>query len=625
MERFVGVHGDSCEGKGRNGHRLTEARLSDPTAASADSQHGRLWISEYETHCLKLVKDDMLTTYAGTGDEGYTDGPIALCNFSLPQSLHYIPHANTLLICESVSSHVRIIDCTTEMIRTIAINEFVPNLFHTSAKLHDTHPFDSFMPKYTVAHAKELIKTNRAMTPSHTDFEMSLSDFVYKGTSTVTWAQEIDHGATWALDWSNGDCLKADLTFNPMASFGRNFLLAERNLDERWLAIAKTLPNGDLVPNSTRRLCELFASAREFSISSNTLYTTKDDKHYIKPHLVLPHPLLERHSSHQIDFTPLLNSTLASDFQLVNNASGMSWDLHLAVLYHCGLHGKTEKLRQVVAHSSLPSSSIDLFINFILQKCLYIEYNQRQPEEWIEVISLCKEAGIECSTLHFILRDNLQTLTGVAGIDRILNILNKPINPFDITARKILAFRANRLKEINRVTLATRTSGSHQIAEFITSLSLDNEQSLNLELKPVERHGSTELICIRDVSNPASLVLEPTDFAFSCRQNEFIVAKGWLLYVQWRWFAGLVHSGFYESRTRIINMAASLTPKVLMAILRAAHAPQTRQLDDLDLEDCQIVLSHALMLGLVDMDDVPIGCFKPLIERCRYQTQIFAV
>lgn len=629
FEQYLGKPDDNNDGQGCNGHRLKDARLADPSSLAADPRKGRLWVAEYEINCLRILEQDTLTTYAGNGTNVSNDGPIAQCGLFEPYSLMYLPHADSLLVTESELNHVRIIDCATEMIRTLAINEFAPNIFQVHADLYDMHPFDSFIPKYSVVEAKEILKAERKAVSIDSDkvapTESKIADFAHAGPSSIVWMQSVVKGETWTVDWRTGESAMADLTFNPVASFGRTFLLAERDYNDRWLCVAKALPTGHMAPHPPlRRLCELYASSREYSTATNTLYTIKEGKHYIKPHILLPHPLLERYASNQIDFTPLLNSALVSDFKITHNESKKTWNLHLAVLEYCGLRGKTDRLREIVETSSLPISSIELFIDYILQKALFIEYNQRKTEEWIEVLILCQQADIEHSSLLFILRDNLETLSGVAGVDRILSLLDTFWHNSDLAIRKLLAFRALRLAQILGVLLKNRTSPNDNIIPFILSLSQDNDSSLNLQLTPVERHGSTELCWHKNVLDSASLLESPTDFVVTRGEQEFIVVKGWLMYTQWRWFAGLVNSGFYEARTRTVQFAHSLSPKAMMAILRAAHAPNFRELDDLELGDVRNVLEHAYLLGLVDGDDMPIGCFKPLIERCQYESKVFS-
>ena len=67
------------------------ARFNRPSGAAVDSL-GRLLVADERNHRLRLVsREGETTTYAGTGEQGHRDGPIATATFSGPDCVVVVP------------------------------------------------------------------------------------------------------------------------------------------------------------------------------------------------------------------------------------------------------------------------------------------------------------------------------------------------------------------------------------------------------------------------------------------------------------------------------------------------------------------------------------------------------
>lgn len=626
MERFAGNPNFQSD-RGRNGHRLKDAQFKDPAGIEPHdfSASGRIWVADIGALNIRLIKDDIVTTYAGNGGHDRKDGPISTCSL-IPASIMYIRHANVLIISEYARSGIRIIDCTNETIRTLHFNDrFQPHFFPLSANLNALHPHDSFMPfflddlspKYnriddswvpfleTLGSSKSLPVDTRPLVlpPEHSPIYMVQDSM---GT-----------GEAWSINWRTGDREKLGL-INPMAVFGRTFLLVERKEKERICSVTRVFHDGT-IRESPRAICELTSYARIYSMATNTLLQQESTGFLIVPSFILPHPLLEQHTAGQIDFTPLLDSNLTSDLLITHNASGISWNLSKVVLSFCDAKINPETLQNVISESSLSVDSISLFIDFIYQKIIYFEYDTRPISQWIDLITLGTQIGIDCSQLYFIFRDALETVSGLSGVDQLVSLFNSTWGAKMPSISLLLALRIRRVTNLIRLNLSEILPQDSEIRVYFGNLP--PETGLEIKLTPPSRiiPAEPQWVDLPSNTSPESLLASQDDFAFTLDEKRWIIAKGWMILPQWRWFENLIRSGLEESRSRVIRMPTDLTPKAMMAIIRATNTVNFRYIDDLETEDIRSILNCSVFFSLAEDDETPLGCFKPLLDRCAYE------
>ncbi|KAH3743626.1 RHS repeat-associated protein [Pelomyxa schiedti] len=110
--RKVSLNGDVTlvAGRGGNGFsdgRGAEAYFSSPWGITIEPGSGDLIVCDVENHRIRRVTTDgMVTTLAGTGEKGSTDGPCLLAKFSAPRGLVFDSHGN-LFITDCGSSSIR--------------------------------------------------------------------------------------------------------------------------------------------------------------------------------------------------------------------------------------------------------------------------------------------------------------------------------------------------------------------------------------------------------------------------------------------------------------------------------------------------------------------------------------
>ena len=118
-------------------------------------------------------------------------------------------------------------------------------------------------------------------------------------------------------------------------------------------------------------------------------------------------------------------------------------------------------------------------------------------------------------------------------------------------------------------------------------------------------------------STPHFLSLYSTNFVIELPAVGSFGVCGWLLYVHWPWFKGLVDSGLQESKTRIITLPSnSFTGLALKAVIAMLQSGHMDAFDRLNKIDAISLLKHASAFGLTYLDGKRLLRTQPLIEAC---------
>ena len=101
-----------------------KARLQHPLGVAVHD--GRVFIADTYNHKIKMLDPltGVVTTFAGTGRAGHTDGPGARAQFFEPGGLSV--SANTLYVADTNNHAIRVIDVSTRDVRTLRFESLAP-------------------------------------------------------------------------------------------------------------------------------------------------------------------------------------------------------------------------------------------------------------------------------------------------------------------------------------------------------------------------------------------------------------------------------------------------------------------------------------------------------------------
>ena len=112
------VAGNGRKGVPKDGDPAVQSPLVDPRAVAQDSK-GNLWILERGGHALRAVlPDGTIKTVAGTGTQGFTDGPGLTSQFGSPKHL-CVDEADNVYIADDENAAIRRLDSQTHEVTTI--------------------------------------------------------------------------------------------------------------------------------------------------------------------------------------------------------------------------------------------------------------------------------------------------------------------------------------------------------------------------------------------------------------------------------------------------------------------------------------------------------------------------
>ena len=112
------VAGNGRKGAPKDGDPAIQSPLVDPRAVAQDSK-GNLWILERGGHALRVVlPNGTIQTVAGTGTQGFVDGPGRTSQFGSPKHL-CVDEADNVYIADDENSAIRRFDSKTHEVTTI--------------------------------------------------------------------------------------------------------------------------------------------------------------------------------------------------------------------------------------------------------------------------------------------------------------------------------------------------------------------------------------------------------------------------------------------------------------------------------------------------------------------------
>jgi hypothetical protein len=117
------VAGTGKPGFSGDGGKATDAQLNNPAGMAVDGV-GNLFITDLNNHRVrKVTPDGIITTYAGTGQPGFSgdNGPATDARLNGPTALAVDAHGN-LFIGDDENNRVRKVNAVTGVITTVAGN-----------------------------------------------------------------------------------------------------------------------------------------------------------------------------------------------------------------------------------------------------------------------------------------------------------------------------------------------------------------------------------------------------------------------------------------------------------------------------------------------------------------------
>jgi DNA-binding beta-propeller fold protein YncE len=116
------IAGTGTQGSAGDGGAATSAQLNGPAGSAIDSQ-GNIYIAEYGGHRIRVIRNGIISTYAGNGAAGYSgdNGQAALAKVNFPLGLA-VDGNNNLYIADSANNVVRKIAFSSQIITTIVGN-----------------------------------------------------------------------------------------------------------------------------------------------------------------------------------------------------------------------------------------------------------------------------------------------------------------------------------------------------------------------------------------------------------------------------------------------------------------------------------------------------------------------
>ena len=113
------VAGNGLQGIPQDGALAVDSPLVDPRAAVEDAE-GRLYIVERGGHAVRMVsRDGRITTVAGTGKQGFVDGPARMAQFGSPKHVCLGPQ-NQLYVADDQNGAIRMYSAETGQVTTFS-------------------------------------------------------------------------------------------------------------------------------------------------------------------------------------------------------------------------------------------------------------------------------------------------------------------------------------------------------------------------------------------------------------------------------------------------------------------------------------------------------------------------
>ena len=112
---FAGSGGAGCQdGQG------TAARFVAPQQIARDAE-GNLYVADCGNHRIrKVTPGGLVTTFAGTGDEGDADGTLSEASFNGPEGVAVCPKTGNIIVGDTGNHRIRVIDVANGTVHTLA-------------------------------------------------------------------------------------------------------------------------------------------------------------------------------------------------------------------------------------------------------------------------------------------------------------------------------------------------------------------------------------------------------------------------------------------------------------------------------------------------------------------------
>ncbi len=124
-----------------NGNRLAAA-FNQPIAVVA-AQDGTVYVADRDNHRIRRIDAaGAVTTLAGTGVAGFTDGPAAQAQFRQPYGVALDPEGKSLLVADYLNHAIRKIDLQTMVVTTPAGNGTAGNIDGTGGEARFNQPYN---------------------------------------------------------------------------------------------------------------------------------------------------------------------------------------------------------------------------------------------------------------------------------------------------------------------------------------------------------------------------------------------------------------------------------------------------------------------------------------------------
>lgn len=424
----------------------------------------------------------------------------------------------------------------------------------------------------------------------------------------------------------------------------------------------KTLPNSRIKRLLRLDLDSLGMDAKfKFDASSNRLYclglssiTRFSNVFSISSSssprkMLYPPPI----TSFRPDMSLFLDPSLCSlphDLQLRHLGSKTTWNIHYDILRHHDALKTPEgvdKLKKIVETSSLPSSSISAFLNFLyFSSPAYITDPTASFVPVCHCLQLCNQIGMSSRlSQHLLWMLERKIVPGLQRDFLISKILTfwfieqdpspESIATYSITSplMGILASRYREIAQEGEIEEALKNFDFNAVTTPVSQL-VGLGSSLTAFLSPL---SSTKLLKPKIYAFPPYMASQPLEwvenlsipspttppndplsyiFSIEGRGTGGVVCNSLLLYAQWKWFERLVKMGAncVEVKTQHVVMPPELSPSALIAILSVPHGTYREVLTIPGLSTIDL----AIVYRFIEQFQLPESpAFANFVEECK--------
>jgi hypothetical protein len=118
------------------------AQFHDPVAVAVD-RAGNVYVADRNNHRVRKVSPDgVVSTLAGTGQEGYADGPANVARFNAPYGVSLDPGERTLYVADFLNHAIRKIDLSSGTVATLAGNGTAGKVDGNGANARLSRPYN---------------------------------------------------------------------------------------------------------------------------------------------------------------------------------------------------------------------------------------------------------------------------------------------------------------------------------------------------------------------------------------------------------------------------------------------------------------------------------------------------